>query len=459
MMELLYGTPQDSDFELLEYIMSFSYEMLDDNVIHQAKRALLDNLGAIAAGAFCGHEAEALKKNLAYPDNGDGCTVFSSSTSTTCAQAAFLNACFAQVHDYNDGFVSCGELGGSYHPGRVIIPTTLSASEKAGATGKEFIAAMVMGYDVAGSLRWELPAPPLPPKADISAATAIAGKLFGLSYSQLKNSFGMSEFLCPCIQPRSVLGTSADYLVFASIARTGIETATLISSGLTGAPTGFKPNLSKCYAAKGFGNPHDIMNLYFKPYPACRTTHAAVEMIIELKKKMDISADTIESVTVFVPEESRYIDGLTDENDFYKCGEFRMQYPVACTIMDGELTVRQFSQEHMADPKVHVLERKVKVVVDGRLDAVHSKAERHFGLELVFKNGEKHSFFSRIQKGHPSNPMTDSDLEHKFIDSASDYISKEQIDNILNKLWQLEKLASIKELTEHFKLKNNSTQY
>jgi 2-methylcitrate dehydratase PrpD len=146
--------------ELSDYIATLSYGDLHEDVVHQAKRVILDSLGTMYMGVRK-EEAAGVSKFLKGLGATPECTVIGAGFKTSLPWAAFANASHAQVHDCNDGHMAAAAWGGSSHPGRVAIPTALAVGEKLGASGRDVITAIVIGYDVATRLRGMKERPPL----------------------------------------------------------------------------------------------------------------------------------------------------------------------------------------------------------------------------------------------------------------------------------------------------------
>lgn len=176
---------------------------LPGEIIYQAKRALVDGIAAISAGAFFRPEPIGMDALLA-PAPGT-CTVLGTGAAASPAMAAYANAAFAQMHDYNDGLLASGEAGGSYHPGRILVPVALALAEQTGACGRTLLGALAVGYDLAFGLRWRDTSPPAPPYPDAVAATAMAGHMRGLSGELLWGALGAAEFLAPVKLPRKAI--------------------------------------------------------------------------------------------------------------------------------------------------------------------------------------------------------------------------------------------------------------
>lgn len=72
-------------------------------------------------------------------------------------------------------------------------------------------------------------------------------------------------------------------------------------------------------------------------------------------------------------------------------------------------------------------------------------------VEIVLKNGERICQPSGLPKGHPLNPMSDGELEAKFLDMSGPVMSEARARSFLDTIWALEGLSDINQLTDHFR--------
>ena len=73
-------------------------------------------------------------------------------------------------------------------------------------------------------------------------------------------------------------------------------------------------------------------------------------------------------------------------------------------------------------------------------------------VEVALYSGERFSSEVSYPRGHSKNPMTDSELEHKFRSQTRGLLASALTDNILDHLWNLEKVDDIGQVIEMIKL-------
>lgn len=428
--------------QLAKYILDTSFHDLPKEVIHQVKRLILDSVGTIYMGTRK-EEASGIKRFLMKLGVTQDCTIIGADLKTNCQWAAFSNASYAQVHDCNDGHLEAAALGGSAHPGRVVIPTALAVGEKLSSSGKEVLSAIAIGYDVAVRVRGMSERPP----SSAYCAAAIASRLMGLDIDKLRFALGIAGYHSPRNFPTAQADTN--FLSNGYLVKVGIEAAFLADEGFFGPPLGDDRRLSTRFTERGLGKEFEILNTYIKPYPTCRMTHGAIEAILDIKKNTDLKHSDIEEVTINQLTHGMYIaESKVDTDSYYKTCQFNLPYISACAIIDGEITEKQFTKERIADPIVHELAKKIKINPDEDLDAVYPETFRRPTIvEIKTKNGKKHTKHIEYPKGSSKNPLTDDELFEKFIRWAGPSITKEKALKIKKSIFELEKLTNVNTFT------------
>jgi len=429
--------------QLAEYITSLSFEDLPKDVVHQAKRVLLDSMGTMFMGSRK-EEANGISEFLKRLGAKQECTIVGAGFKTSCPWAAFANASYAQVHDCNDGHRESAALGGSAHPGRVTIPTAMAVGEKLSVSGKEFIASIVVGYDVATRIRGLKERPP----SSAYCSAAISSRMMGLDVDKARFALGIAGCHSPGNFP-GLRGYDTNFLSNGYSSKVGIEAAILAEEGLNGPPLGDDRRLSTRFAERGLFEEFEIMNIYIKPYPTCRMTHGAIDAILGIKKETDFDPSDVKEVAVHQVTHGMYItEDKVDVDSYYKTCQFNLPYIAACAIIDGEVTEKQFTKERIADSKVHELAKKIKVIPDEDLDAIYPEDCRPTLVEIKTQKGEAYSKCVSYPKGDPRNPLTDEELSDKFLRWTCPSITEECAYEIKQAIFEIDRLEDISQFTE-----------
>ncbi|HUG14367.1 MAG TPA: MmgE/PrpD family protein, partial [Thermomicrobiales bacterium] len=128
--------------ELGEHVASVGYDHISPDAIHAARRCLLDLCGSALRGSM---EPPAAMARAACDRlmAGSGARRFPDAASASPAGAAFVNGLSSHIVELDDL-----HNPSTFHPGAPIIPAVLAAAEETGASGKELLRAIVLGYEV-----------------------------------------------------------------------------------------------------------------------------------------------------------------------------------------------------------------------------------------------------------------------------------------------------------------------
>src|SRR5450756_1554381 len=125
--------------ELATRINALRYEDLPSDAIHWAKVGILDTIGVTLAGSS---DPSARIVNGVLAAAAGPSLVFGTGRRVNALDAALINGTASHALDFDD----CNNtLGG--HPSAPILPALFAIAEQAGASGREFIAAYVAGFE------------------------------------------------------------------------------------------------------------------------------------------------------------------------------------------------------------------------------------------------------------------------------------------------------------------------
>ncbi len=118
-------------------------------------------------------------------------------------------------------------------------------------------------------------------------------------------------------------------------------------------------------------------------------------------------------------------------------------YLTAIAVIDHQLGPDQFSPEKFNDPMVLRLIDKVVLQGDPNLDKV-----RPAGIsEIITKQGKRFKCRIDYPRGHALNPMTDGEIVDKFRGMAKKHMGDKQMTEIIETVFELDKLSDIGKLT------------
>jgi len=409
----------------------------------QARRCLLDYLGATFAGSkMLAEKAEAILAD--FNADGTDATVIGFGRMASVPGAIFINGLASHIAELDDGVIS-----GIVHPGSPVISALLPVAEKEKMDGEQLIRGIVAGYEAAVKM-----ADCIQPSHKLLGyhATATCGTIgaaMGVSAmlgciaahtsaaisaaGTLKALEGDSE-----LKPFNSARAALVGFLSVSMARAGFSGPADVLSG----NTGFLATMSK---------EHDITRLemateatrsvgrvYVKPYAACRYCHPAIEAAFALRASNAVPIDEIESVEVATYGLAVANHDRTDINSV-SAAKMSIPYSVAVALATGSADINEFTMQRLKDPTIVALTKRVTVREDAELSALFP---RKTAAVVVLKTLLGDSLRERVDmpKGEPGNPLTDDELEQKFLSLAMHAgKSLREARQIVDNVWNLKR--------------------
>lgn len=441
--------------KIVNYIASFRYEDIPLDVVQQAKMIVLDTLGVTLAARIKDTEISRIITEFVHAlDQKRESTLIGTLYMSSCLNAAFANATMA--HD----IIELDEVHSkaNTHTAAVIVPTALAVCEKEKKTGKDLIAAVVLGYDVECRLAVALDDKAMYARCfhptsvcGCFGAVAAAAKLLGLDKKEIRNALGLAG-----CQASGLIAWETEPLHMSKSFQAGIParngiTATLLAQlKYIGPPAIFdgKYNVFDAFSDKhnyelvteGLGTRFDIMGAGIKQYSCCRHIHSPLDAFLELLDSYALSPEEIEKITVRVSETAAL---MTDNNELVT---HNAQHVLAMAAFDKEVKVEQYREQRYKNPEVQELSRKIKLIADPDLQKLYPLK---WVAIVTVDTKDGRSFTKRVDhaKGDPENPFSPEDIKEKFLSLTVDGIGIDRSQQIIDILEELGKMEDIRELS------------
>jgi 2-methylcitrate dehydratase len=445
---------------LLEYAATITSERIPRAAVEAVQLRIIDTLGALIGG-FCDEGCRMARALAAETPHANGATVIGTHTRTTLDLAAFVNATTARCTEMTDTYHAHGSAGG--HPSDMITPL-LAVAEHMRSTGRDFIAAVVLAYEVYLRFSDAFPNRDFDHTNFCCIGTAVAaGKLFGLEPEQLAH--GISMAAVPNVSLRQArMGHQSIWRAAASgqAGRAGVFAAQLARAGLEGASLPFDGTAGWCdhVARQRFSLPElDFTQLKigqsrFKYRPSSGNTIACVLAAEHIAPLHDVSA--VGRIRVETYGKAVDTSGTGDHNAnpaSRESADHSIPYLVAATLLDGTVTPRSFSESRLWNPRLRELMRQVEVVEDPELTA-RSEHEPRYGLarvHVITRSGERITGDAGLPAAGPMASTEQDRIVDKFRTLTHD-LGARRVDSILNQLLALESVDDVASIPPEFLL-------
>jgi 2-methylcitrate dehydratase len=442
------------------YAVKLRFEDLPQAVVHETKRRFIDSF-ATAVGAMPA-DAYAIARNCALRVSGAPAATMLGGGKSSAEWATFVNGLLIRYLDYNDTYLSLEPA----HPSDNLAPV-LSVGEVAGRDGKALITAAVLAYEIqcrlcdAASLRrygFDHVT-----YGAISSALA-ACKLMNIDGRKTTHAVGIAG-VCNAALRQTRAGEMSMWkgCAFANAARNGVFAALLAAEGMTGpAPIfegelGFMKLLTRTefevalMGAENGSTDFMLPKTYIKFWPVEYHAQSAVDAILQLRPQIG-DWKTVKAIDVYTFDAAVDIIGKDPEKYRPKTREtadHSLPYCVAVALMEGDVGLDSFDDEHLANADLLALTNKVKLHRDESANARYPRGiPNRFVVTLA--DGRRLEKEVEFPRGHACNPMTDAELEKKFRTLVEPRYGAEKVQQMLDRCWTLEKLTNVTRLLEMF---------
>lgn len=440
---------------LTSFTEALSFRDIDSQVLHAVKRRFIDAIGC-ALGAF-NAEPVAVARNMASRvQSSPGATVMGTRMKTSIELAVFANTAMIRCLDFNDDYF--GKDGP--HPSDTI-GAVLAAAEALHADGESFISGVVVSYEVLCRLADAVGLRDL--GWDYVTFTAVAaamgaGKILGLSKRQLRDAISLAA-VPNCALGQTRLGELSMWkgLASANACRNGIFAAQLAKEGVTGPQKSFAGNngierqITGPLDLSSFGSPPLRAGVvYLKNWPVFYTAQLPLQTALAIREKLAI--DEISSITV--ESYKRLLGrGSTDPERWRpasrETADHSLPFCVAAALLDGEVTLASFESERFLDADVIELMAKIELREDPDFTRQYPEVW-NCRITVHRRSGEPVVVQLAYPKGHPKNPMTDAEVEEKFMRLAEPLLMRHQCQAFFDFAWRLEKSDDVEKLFNLF---------
>ncbi|MCP5150086.1 MAG: MmgE/PrpD family protein [Ectothiorhodospiraceae bacterium] len=444
--------------ELAERTLSLDPSALDPRTVAAATHYTIDALGVTLLGS--GAEHTRLLLDTPGIAEGGPCRIFGTTRRASALDAALVNGTASHAYDFDD----FNELFGG-HPSVPVLSAVLPLAEARGASGREVLAAYVAGVEAESRIamgvhfhHYEKGWHPTSTLGTLGAAAG-CGFLLGLDVPRLAHALSIAASLASGFKAN--FGSMTKPLHVGHSARNGVFAALVAERGFTASPRAFEHPQGFLEVFNGAGT-YDVERMLgrwydpplvlepgvsLKQFPCCGSTHPAIAMALDLRRRHHIDPTTVTRVEVLThPRRLPHTDKADPRNGLD--GKFSMQYCVARALADGRVSLDHFEDEAVGDPAVRALMARVEVGVEPEMA---TRADRAFGAVVTVHRDAAEPVSARVEhmvgRG-PDNPMRDDELADKFHDCARRALAPDRARAALAAAHELDRLERVERLTE-----------
>jgi 2-methylcitrate dehydratase PrpD len=392
------------------FVRELRFEALPADVVGFASRCLLDLAGTAAGGTVL--PASRISRNTAVAHMGGvpAARVLFDGRSAGLAGAAFAGAATIDALDAHDGHVLT-----KGHAGVAVLPALLAFSEGRSIGSREFLACLVLGYEIATragiALHASVPDFHCSGAWNALGAAAVGARLLGLDEAHIAHAFGIAEYWGPRGQIMRVCESPTMLKDGSSWgAHAGVLAALVAADGFTGAPAVTVERQPEPW--RDLGTRWRIREQYFKAYPVCRWAQPAIEGALALRREHGFAPDDIASIAIESFREAVDLGSRCAAPAASDEAQYSLPYPVAAALVHGDVGAREIDaagRDAAVDRLLSVLK-----VVEAHEFSQRFPAERWARVRIVLRDGRDLVSAPAQARGGPENPLGDDEIAAKF---------------------------------------------
>lgn len=429
--------------QLAQFAQTFAHAPLPDTVAHHTERALIDWYASYFPGLAM-PAVQILAESLAE-DLGHGASRLVDGRAATPRAAALFQGTAAHAAEVDDSFRDA-----MYHPGAATIAAALSMAHAVGADGPALLRSVVLGYEISTRIGVALGRPHYrfwhnTGTVGVFGAVSAAAGLLQLDEVAYANALAVAATFSAGLQQAFRLDAMSKPLHAGRAAEAGVLAAQLAARGMRSslnvleADGGLGMAMGKggdwAQVARTLGEDFHITRLTFKNHIGCGHTFAAIDGALALQATHGFGHEDIERIElgVYRPtlDVAPHVDPATADE-----AKFSLHYMVATALVHGSVRLSAFEPNRLSDDATRALMQRISKALDPAVDAAFP-GRRGARVQIALRDGRRLELLQPDRKGDPELPLSDRDLDGKFLELASPVVGQEPARVLLDRLWHL----------------------
>jgi 2-methylcitrate dehydratase PrpD len=442
--------------ELAGYCSGMRFKDLSEEVIDCAKYRFLDFISVACRGSK-ENPSRAIYRFVKEMNKGRGVIV------GTREKAPYLYSALANGTSSHAIEMDDVDNEASLHPGVVVFPSALATAEMAGASGKSFILAVVLGYEVMVRLGRAL-GPENSYKRGFHptgtcgtfGSSVASSKILGLREEEILHAIGISgsqaagsmEYLAQgaWTKPFHAGWAAHSGMVAALLSGKGFKGPGSILEGRDGFLHAYSNGADPSKVLEGIGSGFQILRTSVKLHACCRYMHPPIDAVLKIVNENNLRPEQVKKVKLGIlragasliaePIESKYNPQSVVD------AQFSMPFGAAAALLYGKAGLKEFQPSVIRSQPVREMMRKVECVVDPELEKTFPRQWRA-AAEILTEGERSYSTTVEYPKGDPENPLSWEEMIERFHELTGQVMKKDQRLKIAQ---EVEKLDGIKDI-------------
>jgi 2-methylcitrate dehydratase PrpD len=435
--------------DLTRFVAATGWDDIPAAVQDHAKLVMLDMLGVILAGSER-PEVRALRDRMGAKA-GTGATVYGRGWQAQDPRtAALLNGIAGRSIELCEGLrMVSGQAAAQ------VLPGVLAVAEAVGASGKEMMAAFVLGYDVAARLCGAFTPWPLAHQngqACLLAAAAAGARLHRLDADGISRTMRIAVLLVltpsytNVVAGATALNVAGGMSGFAAalapeLALAGFEATEdsieVALSNLVG--RGFNPD----GLLDGLGSVWHITRNYFRLYACCNPIHPALDALAGVLATVRPTAAEIDRIDIATYRFASVMQNPEPPN--YFASKYSLPHAAAAMVVTGSAGHAALNDAALQDPAIVALRPLVHITEDTAMTA-RLPDLRPARVTVTLKDGRQVTQSVDSHRGDFNQPFAEAEIRAKFRELAGEVLTQEGVAAVETAVDSCERWESVQDL-------------
>lgn len=411
----------DATADLARFALDVRLDAMPADVRHAGVRSLVNILGCTLGGAS--HDAVDKTWAALSPFAGrEQVSLLGRKERTDALTAAMINTLSSSVYSFDDTHTEA-----IVHPSGPIMGAALAVTEMQTVTGADLLAAFTIGVEVSCRLSKAISVAPAKGiiawsqtgvTCGIGAAVASA-RLLGLDLEQTRTAIGIAAAEASGI--RALHGTHCTPMLPANAGRAGLKAAYMAKAGVTSSKTIIEARygFAECFTETPclahltgeFGERWEVLGNTFKPYPCGIVIHPLIDAALEIAGEARPTPEAVSKVDIRCNPAAMALCWRRHPKDEFE-GQVSLYQWVAAALIRSRAGIAEGTDQAIADPIISALRGRIEVNTDPAVP--HDGAD----MTITLADGRTMSRSIRDCIGSRGRPMTDAELDAKFLAAA-----------------------------------------
>lgn len=445
---------------LAQELAAFAVHTRADDISALAFERAQMSLASTIASAAMGQDIESASiiRTLELEEGGKPqATVWFQRRRLPLSRAVRVNAVASDAAASDDS-----DLRSIAHIGTIISTTAMAWGEHLRRPGRELLAAMVLGYEVAGRIDESLTPGRMQrgfhgSVSTVFGAAVTAGRLLRLDERRMAHAIVLAATAIGGMAIAADTSCSREYHA-GNAAMLGVQAAQAAARGFAGelalleAPRGFLSAMNGQAVqdiTKGLGEDWDIVtDMAIKLMPGAHPFHATAEAAADAAIQGDVNPEDIERVTISAAVQWTNFRGKPHPRSLVDAAH-SLVYFVAASIVDRKFDWSAMTLEKMLDPVIAAVQDKV--VFDPNPPPLPDRFPHRHGGSVSILLKDKREFVSRCVAPRGSGPRgvewADVDAKYRRLVPLGG-LGAEQVEQSLQLVHEFDRMDDIGRLVD-----------